>query len=536
MSASGSEARAAVRGRLRSGIFRALGFRWVFPIGTMPIPFHPLLAVALLVAAPIWLIASLMLSLQEAENQVAWLQMLIVGLLLGVPMSIPILSWMMMVFRGPLVQSLFFASSMALLAIEVARGREEPGWALLPATYILVWFAQWLGGLVRLRQLRSKADAFERVAAGQRTVRPIGNGFPDCAKLLAAGYAVRCRPEQRNGKVLMHRLAEPDARALLALGPGIPLPGWTLEEKDGFWLLQRPAGPAEGEILVERQRYRDPLGLVTGELRLLRVNDVHDWRERVAGVPQRVGPMPRATLFHWTAIFGGKSQWVAGFVRRAAPTIGDKALERDSWAPLLLTLPTEPSFERDQIDEIMAAARAGLVADADAIERFWHSIANETGWPTGEARFAVFRDLQCRPALLGRDELVSTVAWLKRAQDARNKQGASAAASLLQAFDEEALRQKSRQLLQVFNSRILGMAWKLTPDFDPTPLPPKVPRFKDQAGFGLLFSHPQLYEKLARLGPDFEALVKALAAEALKYGWKLSPALLDLTAPPSATG
>ena len=102
-------ASAGGHGRLFGKLLRALGFRWVFPIGTMPIPYHPLLAWALLIAAPVWLIVSLALSATQAAGQTAWLQMLIVGLLLGVPMSIPIIAWMAMMFRVPLIQSLLFA-------------------------------------------------------------------------------------------------------------------------------------------------------------------------------------------------------------------------------------------------------------------------------------------------------------------------------------------------------------------------------------------------------------------------------------------
>jgi hypothetical protein len=515
-------------------LFRALGFRWVFPIGTLPIPYHPLLAIALLAAVPVWLVAGLALGPEGSVSRDAWLQMLIVGLVLGVPMSIPIVSWMAMVFRVPLIQSLLFAAAMILLAAEVARGRAEPGLAALPAGYLGLWLFQRIGGLVRVRQLRRESEAFEPVVAGQRTVWPIEGSFPDCAKLLAGGYAVRCRPPQQHGKVLMHRLAEADARALLTLGPAMPLPGWSLEEKDGFWLLQRPAALAKDEVLVERRAYRDPLGRVTGELSLLRIHDGEGWRERIAGVPQIVGPLPLATLFHWTAIFGGKSQWMAGFVRRAAAPIGGKVAEHDSW-PLLLARAAEPAFERDQLDAIMAAAREGLAADPAAIECFWRSMAEETGWPTGDARFAVFRDLKRRPALLGHPELVRTLDWLERARDARNKQGVSGAAALLAGFDEAVLRLESERLRRIFNSRVLGMAWKLTPDFDPAPLPNPTPRFGDQGGYGLITTNAPLYEKLARLSPDFEDLVKGLAEEALKYDWKLSKPLRDLAERPSAT-
>jgi hypothetical protein len=90
--------------------------------------------------------------------------------------------------------------------------------------------------------------------------------------------------------------------------------------------------------------------------------------------------------------------------------------------------------------------------------------------------------------------------------------------------------------MQIFNSRALGMAWKLTPDFDPAPLPNPTPRFGDQGGYGLITTNAPLYEKLARLDQDFEGLVKGLAEEALKYGWKLSKPLRDMAEPQSATG
>ena len=525
------------RGRLFGKLFRALGFRWVFPIGTMPIPYHRFLAWALLIAAPAWLAIGLVQSVVAADRPSTWLQMLVVGLLLGVPMSIPIVSWAGLVFRVPLIQSLLFASATILLAVDVGLGRAHPALAALPAGYLGLWLYQWLGGRLRLRALRRAGEAFEPVSAGQRTVFPIENSYTDCTKLLAGGYAVRCRPPQRHGAAFMHRLAEADARALLALGPAMPLPGWTLAEKDGFWLLERPAAAGVGEVLIERQPWRDPLGLVTGELRRLRVKDGSaGWRERIVGVPQVVGALPLVTLFYWVALFGGKSQWVAGFARSRAPALGDSGLEQDAWPPLLLAPAAEPEFERDQLDEIVAAAHTGLVADAAAIARFWPSIADETGWPTGQARFEVFRGLQQRPALLGHGELVQTLGWLERARDAQNKQGVSAAASLLQAFDGGVLAIEGERLMRIFNSRVLGMAWKLTPDFDPAPLPNPTPRFGDQGGYGLITSHPGLYEKLARLGPDFEALVRTIAGEAIRYDWKLTKPLRELAESPSATG
>ena len=160
------------RGRLVGKLFRALGFRWVFPIGTMPIPSHRFLAWALLIAAPAWLAIGLVQSVVAADRPSTWLQMLVVGLLLGVPMSIPIVSWAGLVFRVPLIQSLLFASATILLAVDVGLGRAHPALAALPAGYLGLWLYQWLGGRLRLRALRRAGEAFEPVSAGQRTVFP----------------------------------------------------------------------------------------------------------------------------------------------------------------------------------------------------------------------------------------------------------------------------------------------------------------------------------------------------------------------------
>jgi hypothetical protein len=81
----------------------------------------------------------------------------------------------------------------------------------------------------------------------------------------------------------------------------------------------------------------------------------------------------------------------------------------------------------------------------------------------------------------------------------------------------EEYRSLTPRILTIVGSRILSLQWDITPDLDVRPLPRNLPRFGDQAGFGLLVQAPKLYERLGELDdPRVPRFVEALAAEA---GW-----------------
>jgi hypothetical protein len=81
----------------------------------------------------------------------------------------------------------------------------------------------------------------------------------------------------------------------------------------------------------------------------------------------------------------------------------------------------------------------------------------------------------------------------------------------------EEFRSLSSRILSIVGSRILSLQWDITPDLDVRPLPRNLPRFGDEAGFGLLVQAPHLYERLGELDdPRVLRLVEGLAAEA---GW-----------------
>ena len=73
------------------------------------------------------------------------------------------------------------------------------------------------------------------------------------------------------------------------------------------------------------------------------------------------------------------------------------------------------------------------------------------------------------------------------------------------------------------------MVWQVTPDLDVKPLPSgPIPKFGQEAGFGLIRAVPELYLKLAMLSPEMESIVALLAAEAIRYGVSLPPELVAL--------
>ena len=82
---------------------RLLGFRLVFPIGTMPIPYHPLVFPLALLAILGWFGWSIWASLEETRTGHFWWQPFPFFALLGVLMSVPIVAWAAMVFRAPLL-------------------------------------------------------------------------------------------------------------------------------------------------------------------------------------------------------------------------------------------------------------------------------------------------------------------------------------------------------------------------------------------------------------------------------------------------
>lgn len=176
---------------------------------------------------------------------------------------------------------------------------------------------------------------------------------------------------------------------------------------------------------------------------------------------------------------------------------------------------------------------------ADAVDFFWARVAHDPrGWNLG---LKGYDWLLAHAAQATREDVRRTLGWLEGAIGLRDRTAAVAACRYLVAMPSLLLAGEYGRLLAIFNSRKVGMVWQVTPDLDVKPLPAgPIPKFGQEAGFGLIRAVPELYGKLAMLGPEMESMVALLAAEAIRYGVSLPPELVSLAQPeapsPSATG
>ena len=175
---------------------------------------------------------------------------------------------------------------------------------------------------------------------------------------------------------------------------------------------------------------------------------------------------------------------------------------------------------------------------ADAVDYFWANVAHDPReWNAG---LKGYDWLLAHAAEATREDVRRTLGWLEGAIALRDRAAAVAACRYLAGMPSLLLAADYGRLTGIFNSRKVGMVWQLTPDLDKRPLPSgTIPKFGQEAGFGLIRAVPELYLKLAMLGPEMESVVGKLAAEAIRYGVSLPPELVSLggSAPsPSATG
>ena len=172
---------------------------------------------------------------------------------------------------------------------------------------------------------------------------------------------------------------------------------------------------------------------------------------------------------------------------------------------------------------------------ADAVDLFWAAVERDpAGWTTAVKGYDYVLD---HAAGASREDVRRALGWLELAIARRDRAAAVAATRYLERMPSPLLAADYGRLMAIFNSRIVGMVWQVTPELDVRPLPPRIPKFGTEAGFGLIRSVPEFYAKLALFGPEAEYLVTALVDEALRYAVSL-PAALEAMAspPPSAKG
>ena len=171
---------------------------------------------------------------------------------------------------------------------------------------------------------------------------------------------------------------------------------------------------------------------------------------------------------------------------------------------------------------------------ADAVDLFWSGVAHDpAAWTKAEKGY----DYLLAHAFEGtREDVRRALNWLELAIERRDRSAVVGAARYLSLMPAPVLAADYGRLLGIFSSRVLGMVWQVTPDLDVSPLPPRIPKFGREAGFGLIRSVPELYKTLAMFGTEMEDLVAALVTEALRYGVSLPADLAAMAQPPTARG
>jgi hypothetical protein len=489
---------------------RRLGFRWVFPVGTMAVPFHPALLPLVTAALVVWTGSRAVDLVAGAADGAGWsvLGALIGFAVVGVLLSVPVLAWFVLALGGRLVQGLLALVAMLLLAVSAASGR-DPAWLLvLPMAYAGVWVAQAVGGRVVLARLRSDAERFVPVDARGRTVVLPTDVEPDTVTdlLLRCGAGAVWQRDPLSGDGGRGRVVVTAEQAdrLRAAARGALPDGVRLDEAgdDTFLTVTGPVPP--DALTVEVSRRADPLALLGGDVWTVSVDD----RTVATGRTRVVLPVPLLNVFHWVSLTS-RNEWVAGFGRGRAHPLGpgQRAVHRH----VADGEPLDPATSDHALDALDRTWQE--VADRDArVERLRADVL--AGTVDLDAQRRALDDLRRGgAALLGPDAARVLATWLERARDGRRADEPIAVARLVAMLADEDVVRHGERLLDAFNSRRLGLRWDLGEVEDVTPLPRELQRFGRRAGFGLAADLPELYARLGDLVPAFRELVGGLADE-----------------------
>lgn len=511
-------------------ILRKAGFRWIFPIGTMPVPFHPAILLLFVFGPPLWIAWLGWSALANAEGGLRWWQPLVVAVALGVPMSIPFVAWGMMAFRAHFAQAMLFAGSMLLLAIDVGKEQMHVAWAGLPVGFVALYVIQRCGGMWQIARIRRAAEAWVAVDPGNRTLVLRNESHTaelarrliaqcDIARIISVPSARGARAHGAN-QVMLHRLSADVARLIRSRHLAEP-PGWRLSPDADQALLWRPNSIIRADaVTIDVTPFRSLLWIVTGPLQRFSVHGPDFVRQIVWGDASIVEPLPFFTCFHWTAVLGGKSEWHVGFRRQAPVRLGPRENYSGQLAALLVSRPRDGGRTDD--DGIFASCEgeggeaalspieqmaAAATADREAIGAFWRSIADE---PRRRVDADVAKRLRDYPELIRSGDGDRLAAWLAACKQNRDKVNAHIAALLLERLPQAEFVAAGRAIFAVLNSRILAGEWLIGPAMDIKDVPRDCPRFGRYGGFGLMLYFAPLYDRLATLGAEEAKLVEQL--------------------------
>lgn len=489
----------------------ALGFRWVYPFGTLPLPFHPRFVPAVLLASTGWA-GWQVASLVAGSSSDAWgpaVRLLVAAAGVGLGLSVPVLGWLVLVLGGRIIQAVLVLAAMVLLAVGAATGRDAPWAAVPPAAFVSLWALAAVRGRVARARLTAQVREFSSVAAQGRAVVLTGDVDPRTTTALleeAGASAVWTQTHASRTATAHLRLAPELGASVMARAQGALPDGAVLHERDDHVVVQYAAPPPRDALWVEVQA-ADTTDHLRGRLHRITVGDTSGARSVVTGTVSVVAPVPLAQCFHWVSLTA-RSEWFVGFAHGRARRIGpgleqlhelfepghpvDPLVSQALDGPLL---PLEEQLAaRDAAVEDLRAAALTLPFDTHA-----HRTTLEVLWR--------------HPQLLGADAPVFLARWLRRATSSAQRDLPAAVARLIDRLTDDEIVAHGQDLVTAFDSRKLALEWTLGPDLDPAPLPRDLYRFGDKAGFGLVFRQPTLYVRIGDLVPRFRDLVAVLGQE-----------------------
>lgn len=508
--------------------FRRLGFRYVFPISTLPVPYHPLILPAILAGLAVWAGFSFVPGEVSTDGLAPnWLYPAIIAVVLGLWLSIPVLSWFLLPFGGPWLQGVVIGVTMIVMVGDVSTGRTHPGFLVFPALFVGLFLYEFFGGPVRLKQLRKINAAFEPISV-ENLWFEAQDRSRDALTLLRDGTLARVASASSKGHyTLTYRLRPEQGQRLTNIAKGKIPKGWQLTDKETHWVLERKSEAPPRMVTVSHSKYKDPARLVGGKLQETRIVDGSGHVQRVfAGVPAMTR-VPIFTAFAWTSIVENSTQKYFGFLPRARQQLwpGEK------WRPAplsdLIVEPSEPQFADEDMDELEAKFTDFAPDLRTQTQYFWKLMREGADYRDHREDY----DFVCDNAkLLTLSDLDETLAWLKRSKDANDLLSVRAAAKLLDCFSKETLERGKDTVYAALNSRILAMAWPQGARFDSGKLiyPENAPvtnAFREQVGFGLLRDFPYLYGRLIHVSPRLRELVMVFVKEAQMIGTPLANVL-----------
>lgn len=498
-----------------------LGWRWVFPVGTLPMPYHPWLGAALPWATAIFFLMLGAYALIGRAPGLIWTTPLWAWLGLGLLLSVPFLQWFLFFLRVHVLQAAMAPMAMLLLAILAARGQMPVTAAALPALYFGTHLVLAIASRVALRRVLRENPAVEAgppFADAPEIVRLIGSHSGDTARRRIKSLGtdtVEYAATVEGPAIRITQIAPdwmPDLAALVkALNdPDIRL----LRPRDGDAALQSPAGIDARPVLFVRAAR--PSLLLSKEL-----HGLDAWRAGEPVVRYRWG---RALVFSWFPGFagffamyldggGGGFRRVMGFLRTGMRgTMVGKVQSPDAAEALLFgTGPRAPAdttplrrFLLRQAMERTEQARASL----DLL------LVGPEAW-----RRESLDILRLRPELYA-DRAEALCDAFTQAREAKAVLALHEIARLIAALPEDRFQAIGGRVIQLLNSievaisrptslRISKETFRKIKQGAPYP---KMPF----GGFGLLGATPGLYTRLGDLGLPARALIEGLGE---KFDW-----------------